>query len=120
MKAKDGLSKIIMYLDRIYKEDATRSAFGAYEHFTEFRRSHDMSIEVEFNIRHSKINPLKMTLPDRVIALYLVKSANLTEEHQHICKATCDLLTFAKMREKIERVTSNISKAQKPKPHFYE
>jgi hypothetical protein len=58
MKAADGLTKIITCLDGLYLEDATRSAFSSYEHFVDFKRAADMSIEhflIEFNIRYRKI-----------------------------------------------------------------
>ena len=114
MKTADGLVKILTCLDGLYQEDAARSAFAAYEHFTEFKRSRDMSIEdylIEFNIRYSKIKSLKMELPDGVLAYYLLKCASLTEEQSNICKATCDKLTYDEMREKIEQVTSGSKKS---------
>ena len=114
MKTADGLTKILTCPDGLYQEDAARSAFAAYEHFTEFKRSRDMSIEdylIEFNIRYSKIKSLKMELPDGVLAYYLLKCASLTEEQSNICKATCDKLTYDEMREKIERVTSGSKKS---------
>ena len=55
MKSASGVELILKCLDKLYKKDATRSAFNAYEHFTEFKRSPDMSIEdymIEFNIRY--------------------------------------------------------------------
>ena len=113
LKSDTGLEKILGCLDGLYKEDATRSAFSAYEHFTEFRRGPDMSIEdytIEFNIRYSRIKSLKMELPEGVLAYYLLKCANLTEEQQNICRATCDKLTFEEMKEKIERVTTGVKK----------
>ena len=62
-----------------------------------------------------------MTLPDGILAYYLLKCANLTDEQQNICKATCDKLTYDEMRKKIERVTSN-NTLSKPKTEtlFYE
>ena len=113
MRTADGLELILKSLDALYLEDAARSAFTAYEHFTEFRRSPDMSIDnflVEFNIRYSKVKSLKMVLPDEVIPYYLLKCANLTKEQSNICKATCDTLNFEQMRKKIERVTSDSKK----------
>ena len=56
-----------------------------------------------------------MELPEGVLAYYLLKCANLTEEQQNVCRATCDKLTFKEMREKIERVTTNVKKT-----HYYE
>ena len=65
---------------------------------------------IEFNIRYSKIKSLDMTLPDGVLAYYVLKCANLSEEQINICKATCDNLTYDLMRKQIERVTSSAAK----------
>ena len=120
MKSSTGLTKIIAALDALFKKDATRSALSTYEHFIKFRRNPDMSIEdflVEFNIRYSKVKTLKMGLPDGVLAYYLLECANLTDEQQNICRATCDTLKFESMKEKILRVTTD--KKTKYENQFY-
>ena len=48
-----------------------------------------------------------MTLPEGVLAYYLLKCASLSEDQTNICKATCLTLTYKDMRMQIERVTSN-------------
>ena len=122
MKSSDGLDKVLAALDVLFKKDETCSSYSTYEHFTKFKRSPDMSIEdymIEFNIRYSKVKTLKMSLPDGVLAYYLLECANLTEEQQNICRATCTELTFSSMKEKIQRVTSGGDKKSKYENQFY-
>lgn len=121
MKGSDGLEKVLKALDALFKKDATRSAFASYENFTKFRRSPDMNIEdymVEFNIRYSKVKTLNMALPDGVLAYYVLECANLTEEQQNICRATCSTLKYDDMKEQILRVTSS-DKKSKYESQFY-
>lgn len=113
MSSDLGLKNVIGCLDKLYEKDVAHSGYTAYENFTEFRRPPNMSTEdylIEFNIRYSKIKSLAMTLPDGVLAYYVLKCANLSEEQINICKATCDTLTYDLMRKQIERVTSSAAK----------
>lgn len=113
MSSELGLKTVLGCLDKLYEKDAAHSGYTAYENFTEFRRPANMSTEdylIEFNIRYSKIKSLEMTLPDGVLAYYVLKCANLSEEQINICKATCDTLTYELMRKQIERVTSSAAK----------
>lgn len=116
MKKKDGLTKLVTCLNGLYEKDAAHSGYTAYEDFTEFKRPSSMSTEdyiIEFTIRYNKIKSSQMTLPDGVLAYYVLKCANLTEEQVNICKATCDTLTFEAMKKQIERVTSSAAKNTK-------
>ena len=121
MRAADGLQKITECLDKLYLKDSTRKSLSAFEHFVKFKRDVNMSIEdylVEFNIRYSKCKRLDMTLPEGVLAYYLLECSSLTEEQKNICRATCDELTFENMKEKIGRVTCD--RKPIPEPVFYE
>ena len=105
-----GVEEITKCLDELFK-DKSQSAFAAYDAFTSYRRSRDTSIQdyiVEFNLKY-KINIHHMKLPDAVLAYYLLKCANLSEEHSNICKATCSDLTYKNMRSQIEKVTADLS-----------
>ena len=116
IKSDTGLKEIVTCLNELYDKDKSQSAFAAYDDFTNFRRSKNASIQdyiVEFNLKYNKIKTYDMTLPDAVIAYYLLKCANLTEEQTNLCKATCTDLTYKSMRTQIEKVTSNISSDSK-------
>lgn len=117
LKSADGLSKVLKCLDELYKKDDTSCGFSAYEDFSSYRRSPGVSIEdylVEFNLKYSKLKSFKMELPDGVLAYYVLKCANLTDEQTNICKATCSSLKYTEMKKQIAKVTSSTGRADKP------
>ena len=112
IKSDKGVEEITKCLDELFEKDKSQSAFAAYDAFTSYRRSRDTSVQdyiVEFNLKYNKIKTHHMELPDAVLAYYLLKCANLSEEHSNICKATCSDLTYKNMRSQIEKVTADLS-----------
>ena len=106
------MGEITKCLDELFEKDKSQSAFAACDAFTSYRWSCDTSIQdyiVEFNLKYNKIKTHHMELPDAVLAYYLLKCANLSEEHSNICKATCSDLTYKNMRSQIEKVTADLS-----------
>ena len=45
-----------------------------------------------------------MTLPDNIVAAFLLRSANLLPDKAAMCRATCSTLTYDNMRLQIEKV----------------
>ena len=116
MKSAAGLQKVLTCLDELYKKDEASSGFSAYEDFSDYRRPAGVSIKdylVEFNLKYSKLKAYKMELPEGVLAYYVLKCANLTDEQTNICKATCTDLKYSDMKKQIEKVTSNSGRADK-------
>lgn len=108
MKLATGLVSVLTSLDSLYLKDESQCAFSAFEDFTNYRRSHELPIEtylVEFNLKYSKVKSYNMTLPDGVVAFYLLTCANLSEEKADLCRATAEL-TYVSMRKQIEKVTT--------------
>ena len=131
LKKETGLEAVLKCLDELYLKDDDQSGYAAYDDFTNYRRPVNTSIQdyiVDFNVKYGKIKSFKMELPDGVLAYYLLKCANLTEEQTNICRATCTKLTYKDMRQQIEKVTSNCdlvsakseSVAVAVEPQFYE
>ena len=117
MKAEDGLTKVLAALDALYLKDASTSSYSAYENFSRYRRPANVTISdylLEFNIKYSKLKSYKMTLPDGVLAYYVLKCANLTEEQTNLCKATCSEMKLDPMIAQIKKVTSDAGKCDKP------
>lgn len=116
MKSPTGLKEVLTCLNGLYEKDAARSSFAAYEEFSEYRRAANIPIEdylIEFNIKYSKLKDYKMDLPDGVLAFYVLKCANLSDDQANLCKATIDKPTYADMRKQIEKVTSNAGRSDK-------
>lgn len=110
LKSDNGVKEITDCLDELYLKDKSQSGFTAYEDFTNYRRPSHISIQdylVEFNLKYSRLKTFDMKLPEGILAYYVLKCANLTEEQSNICRATCSSLTYKDMRSQIEKVTSN-------------
>jgi hypothetical protein len=108
LKTDDGVEKITIALDKLYKKNKSESAFTAFENFIKFKRPNSMSIKdycIEFNLRLCKIKGHSMELPDGVLAYYLLSCANLTEDQTSLCRATCVNLTYDDMKTQIERIS---------------
>lgn len=119
IKSENGIQGITECLDELYLKDKSQSGFAAYEDFTNYRRPQNVSIQdylVEFNLKYNKIKTFEMSLPQGVLAFYLLKCANLPEEQSNICRATCASLTYRDMHAQIERVSSTLGKAETSGP----
>lgn len=115
IKSDKGVEEIVASLDELYEKDKSQCAFAAYDDFTSFRRSSNTSIQdyiIEFNLKYNKIKVHGMELPQSVLAYYLLKCANLSDEHNNICKATCTELTYKMMRTQIEKITSTVQSSR--------
>lgn len=111
IKSDKGVKEITDCLDELFMKDKSQSGFAAYDDFTSYWRPPHTSIQdylVEFNLKYSRIKSFGMTLPEGVLAYYLLKCADLTAEQNNICRATCSSLTYKDMRSQIEKVTSNM------------
>ena len=116
IKSGNGVKAITDCLDELYLKDQSQSEFAAFDEFTNYRRAPNTTIQdylAEFNLKNNRIKTYKMNLPDGVLAYYLLKCANLTEEQTNICRATCTQLTYKDMRAQIEKITSTTGSADK-------
>lgn len=115
IKSASGLKAITDCLDELYEKDKSQSGYAAYDDFTNYRRSATTNIQdylVEFNLKYNKIKIFDMKLPDGVLAYYLLKCANLSEEQTNMCKATCATLTYKDMRKQIEKITTSAGSSE--------
>lgn len=127
IKSDTGVAGILVCLDELYLKDKSQSAFAAFDEFTSYRRRSDISIQdyiIEFNLKYNKIKTFDMSLPEGVLAYYLLKCANISDDLGNMCKATCTDLTYKNMRTQIEKVTSNVTNDEKVEsfeiqPQFY-
>ena len=99
---------IIKSLDKLLLKDDSETAFQAFDNFIKFRRPKSMTIDnflAEFNLKYTKIKGHKMDLPDGVLAYAVLTCANLPEDQNQLCRATCNELKYDLMRKQIEKVT---------------
>ena len=132
ISANDGVKKITEKLDTLFLKDKTQSAFEAYDTFEKFRRSSDMSVSDyinEFERLKAKVESYKMVLSTDIMAYRLLKSANLSESHEQLAKATIPNLTYEDMKAQLKKIFGDVSQsasnscqlgAVKPEPAFYQ
>ena len=108
IKTDNGVKVITDILDTLFLKNEAESAFSSFDSFIKFRRPATMSIKdyvIEFNLRMKKASSHDMTIADSVQAYFLLSCANLSPEQTSLCRATCKKLSFADMKEQIERVS---------------
>ena len=114
--SKDGVALIIEKLDSLFLKDKTQSAFEAYDTFEKFRRPSDLSMSdyiIQFERLKSKTESYKIVLPTEVLAYRLLKSANLSEQHEQLARATISELTYDVMKGQLKKIFADCEKSNK-------
>ena len=104
--ADNGYDKIMEALDKVYLKDETTRAFCAIKSFIEYRREsgHGFSkFFVEFNNRHLELTKHKLKFDDGLMGYFLLTSANLSDDHERLVRATAKL-EFDDIRDKLQKV----------------
>ena len=86
----DGLTKMYVKLDTLYKEDEAQAALISYDKFERFSCPSEMTINdylIEFERMVAQLKVYNIVLPEPVLAYRALKSANLTEENDKLVKA---------------------------------
>ena len=76
LNADDGVEKLILFMDKIFKKDELSEAYEAYMEFDRFRRSKATSMEdyvTEFEKLYNKTKKFKMNLPQPLLAFKLLE-----------------------------------------------
>ena len=112
---KTGVQNIIEKLDSLFLKDKTQSAFEAYDTFEKFRRNEETSISDyinEFERLQAKTESYGTKLPTDVLAYRLLKSANLSETHEQLAKATISELTYDAMKSQLKKIFTDSEKSR--------
>ena len=106
IKGDDGVKKITDILDKMFKKDASVTAFENYEHFeTLTRPDHGCIIKHcdEFHRRYQKVKSSGTTLSEPVLAYRLLRSANLNEEAIRLIRTTISKITYDEMLKQLKK-----------------
>lgn len=109
LKTEDGLKELISFLDQKFEKSPDELGYEAFESLMNFRRSTESMREYvnSFERLYDKAKGYNMTVSDGVLAIILLKSANLTAEQMNLCRATSDL-KFDKMKEQLKKTFTDI------------
>ena len=111
--SENGVDFIINRLNRLYKKDSTITKYQALEAFETFRRPCDMSIQSflnEFEKRLYKAKSYCTEMSEDILPYRLLKSANLSNEHKQLIKATLPELQYDSMKDQLKKTFSDSSR----------
>ena len=112
-----GLDELIKKLDELYLKDENNAAFEAYDVFERYERPSGMSVVEYINTferLYQKAKHYKLELPDGVLAYRLLRSANLSDAHQQLARATLPSLTYANMQTQLKKIFADSSSQSVP------
>ena len=112
LSKEDGFETLLAKLDTLYLKDENNSAFEAYEAFEKYQRPGDMDMTaymIAFERLYQKAKNFSFVLPDGVLAYRLLKSANLSSEHEQLARATLPSLTYDNMKNQLKKIFNNNS-----------
>ena len=93
-------------LSAIFLKDEMTRASCAMKNFVEFRRESGNGFAkflVEFNNRVRKVKKYKLVLDDGLMAYFLLTTANLSDDHEKLVRATASL-NSDDMKDKLQKV----------------
>ena len=108
----NGVKHIIERLDSIYKKDESLKKYEALEAFETYKRSGNTSMQEflnEFMRRYIKTKSFGTIRSDDILAYHLLKSANLSEQHEQLAKVTISDLKFDIMKDQLKKIFGDLS-----------
>ena len=112
LASDDGVKNLVAALDELYLVDETCSAYEAYEAFEKFVRPSEMTISdyiIHFERLYNKAKSHSMEIHEGVLAYRLLNSANLSENHKQLVRATLSEMKYNKMKDQLKKVFSNVT-----------
>ena len=88
---EDGIHKIILKLNELYKKDSILSKFQTLDSFKTFKHPSGMSLQKfinEFDRRLYNVKTFGTTMSSNILGYRLLKAANLSPNDEHLIKAT--------------------------------
>ena len=108
----DGVKHITKRLDGLFKKDEQLKKYEALEAFESYKRSSSTSMQEflnEFTRRYNKTKSHGTTMSEDILAYRLLKSANLSEQHEQLAKATANDLKFDVMKDQLKKIFGDLS-----------
>ena len=107
ISSEDGVKKVTDKLDTLYSKDKVQTAYECYDRFEKFQRSPDMTMSdfiIQFERNLSKTKSYGTTMSSDILAYRLLKSANVSEQHEQLARATVNAFTYDEMKDKLKKI----------------
>lgn len=117
LNGDNGIDVLLTKLDGLFLTNQDNAAFEAYDAFERHQRPSDMHIFEyinSFERLYQKAKHFKLELPDGVLAYRLLRSANLSDAHEQLVRATLASLTYVNMKDQLKKIFSDISTKHVP------
>ena len=108
----DGVKHITKRLDGLFKKDELLKKYEALEAFESYKRSSSTSMQEflnELTRRYNKTKSYGTTMSEDILAYRLLKSANLSEQHEQLAKATASDLKSDVMKDQLKKIFGDLS-----------
>ena len=108
-----GVDDIVKKLDTLFLKDQSQLAYDAYDNFEKFKRPSSMSITEyinEFERLKSKTKNYGTEMSSDILAYRLLKSANISEQHEQLARATISELKYEGMKTQLKKIFGDSSK----------
>ena len=102
----NGVDKILDELDKVYLKDETARTFQAIKQFIDFRREAGCgfpSFYVDFRSKLRELKKYKIELSGSLEAYFLLRAANLSEDHERLARATASA-DPDDMKDKLQKI----------------
>ena len=118
----NGLKEIKKRLDKIYLPELNQRVFVVLDTFEKFKRSGSMTMSnfiTEFENLHNTVKTHNITYPDGVLAYRLMKAANISPEHERLCKATVETgkWSYEAVCDQLKKIFSEIPLSPNDNPN---
>ena len=116
LNCDDGIANVVKQLDKLFLVDKAQSAYQTYDSFEKLRRPSNMTMsdyinEFERLLNKTKINCTEMS--SDILAYRLLKSANLSEHHEQLTRATITELSYESMKLQLKKIFGDSSEMNK-------
>ena len=106
ISSETEVKNITDHLNKLFKKDEVLQKYQALEAFETYRRPTSTTIQKflnEFEKRCNKIKSFGTIMSDDILAYHLLKSANLSNQHEQLAKATVSDLEYNIMKDQLKR-----------------
>ena len=112
INSETAVAQITAKLDTLFLTDTNILTYQAWKQFIKFKRPHNMNMKdysIEFNKRYNSCKAKSITLPESVLAIQFLESANLPESQHKLALATCSTLDYKSMSSQVLKITTDIA-----------
>ena len=112
-----GLTQILTRLDALFLADKNQRIFNALDKFEKYKRPANMTMSnflLEFQKLHNQVTAYHCGYPDGVLAYRLLKAANISNEHEQLCRATVTTgdWSYKSITDQLQKIFNDVATAQ--------